>query len=79
MPSGDGDGNRTGLMINFGGTLSDTSVVGGINDPVISFSYDATNRLYAVSQGTASQGSALKCRHFYPRITTGWLGANRRR
>lgn len=55
----DGDGNRTGLTTNFGATLSGTSIVGGVKDSAVSFSFDALNRLYALSQGTASLGSAL--------------------
>ncbi len=52
-------GNRTKLEANFGGTISDSSIVGGLFDFRNSYAYDAMHRLASVAQTQGSGANAV--------------------
>ncbi|WP_162006864.1 RHS repeat-associated core domain-containing protein [Roseimaritima sediminicola] len=55
----DGNGNRITLGANFGGTLSGTSIVGGVDDFTRQFTYDGLGRMTSVNSDAVSGGHAV--------------------
>ncbi|MHB9068435.1 MAG: RHS repeat-associated core domain-containing protein [Pirellulaceae bacterium] len=55
----DGNGNRITLGANFGGILSGSSIMGGIDDFNREFAYDGLNRLTSVNSSSVSGGHAV--------------------
>ncbi|WP_153559314.1 RHS repeat-associated core domain-containing protein [Roseimaritima sediminicola] len=55
----DGNGDRITLGANFGGTLSGTSIVGGIDDFARQFTYDGLGRVTSVNSDAVSGGHAV--------------------
>ncbi len=52
-------GNRSGLTANLGGTISGSTITGGVNDFKNQYTFDGMDRLTQVTQASVSGGNAV--------------------